>query len=85
MERSVDAYVSIFQTTLGEGEGSLNVSLSEFGEAYVVPLGFSYVYLKSKIRLGDFAFTGTVPYYGESTFTFALHFGMAFGPITLCE
>lgn len=83
LESLIDAYLSIFKTTLGDAGHDLSVSLCAYGETYVVPLEFSYAYLKSTISLGDLALSGHVTYYGESTFTLKLRVSMSFGPIEL--
>jgi len=85
VESYVDAVVSVFQTTIREGDSAMSVSLAAFAEAYVVPLGFSYATLKAKVSLRCASLTGIVAYYGRSDVTVALCLGVNFGPIAIGE
>lgn len=85
VESYVDAFVSVFQTTIGEGDSATSVSLAAFGEASVVPLEFSYATLKARVGLGCASLTGIVAYYGGSDVTVALRLGVNFGPIAIGE
>ena len=79
----VDAFVSLLQVTLGDGDSAITVGLTAFAETHLVPWEFSYAVLKAKVGLGRASFTGIVTYYGGTELTVALRLGLAFGPIAI--
>jgi hypothetical protein len=85
VESYIDAFASVFQTTIGEGDSAISVSLAAFAETYVLSLEFSYATLKAKVGLGCASLTGIVAYYGGSDVTVTLRLGVNFGPIAIGE
>ncbi len=85
VESYVDAYLSVFKTTIGDGDPAMTVSLSAFAETYFIPFEFSCATVKAKVSLDRASLTGIVTYLGGTEFTVALRLGMSFGPIAIDE
>ena len=85
VESYVDAFLSVFRTTIGDGDPTMTISLSAFAETYLIPFEFSYATVKVKASLDRASLTGIVTYLGGTEFTVALRLGMSFGPMAIDE